>query len=173
MREEGVTPIAQELVEELEAIPNLKLVCFDPLQAFTTGNVSSSNEAGQLMGILLCKHISARLKCCTLTVHHLNKGALANDSDDAMSHRAEIRGASSITDSVRWALSLWLASAEDCERICEEMRVKNDRMAVVKAALVKSNSGNVDYETKTLFRKDGVLELLEEVKNPIHLYDKF
>jgi len=53
------------------------------------------------------------------------------------------------------------------------MRVKNDRMAVVKAALVKSNSGNVDYETKTLFRKDGVLELLEELQNPIKLYDNF
>ena len=172
MREEGVTPVAQELVEELEAIPNLKLVCFDPLQAFTTGNVSSSNEAGQLWGSY-CANISARLKCCTLTVHHLNKGALANDSDDAMSHRAEIRGASSITDSVRWAIAMWLASAEDCERICEEMRVKHDRMAVVKAALVKSNSGNVDYETKTLFRKDGVLELLEEVQNPINLYDNF
>ena len=37
LREEGITPIAQELVEELQAIPNLKLVCFDPLQAFTTG----------------------------------------------------------------------------------------------------------------------------------------
>jgi phage/plasmid primase-like uncharacterized protein len=172
MREEGVTPIAQELVEELGAIPNLKLVCFDPLQAFTTGNVSSSNEAGQLWGSY-CANISARLGCTTLTIHHLNKGALTNDSDDAMSHRAEIRGASSITDSVRFALSLWLASAEDCERICEEMRVKNDRMAVVKAALVKSNSGNVDYETKTLFRKDGVLELLEEVQNPINLYDNF
>jgi len=172
MREEGVTPIAQELVEELGAIPNLKLVCFDPLQAFTTGNVSSSNEAGQLWGSY-CANISARLGCTTLTIHHLNKGALTNDSDDAMSHRQEIRGASSITDSVRWAISMWLASAEDCERICEEMRVKNDRMAVVKAALVKSNSGNVDYETKTLFRKDGVLELLEEVQNPINLYDNF
>ena len=172
MREEGVTPVAQELVEELQAIPNLKLVCFDPLQAFTTGNVSSSNEAGQLWGSY-CANISARLGCTTLTIHHLNKGALTNDSDDAMSHRAEIRGASSITDSVRFALSLWLASAEDCERICEEMRVKHDRMAVVKAALVKSNSGNVDYETKTLFRKDGVLELLEEVQNPINLYDNF
>jgi len=172
MREEGVTPIAQELVEELQAIPNLKLVCFDPLQAFTTGNVSSSNEAGQLWGSY-CANISARLGCTTLTIHHLNKGALTNDSDDAMSHRQEIRGASSITDSVRFALSLWLASAEDCERICEEMRVKYDRMAVVKAALVKSNSGNVDYDTKTLFRKDGVLELLEEVQNPINLYDNF
>lgn len=172
MREEGVTPIAQELVEELQAIPNLKLVCFDPLQAFTTGNVSSSNEAGQLWGSY-CANISARLGCTTLTIHHLNKMALTNDSDDAMSHRQEIRGASSILDSCRWGIALWLASAEDCERICEEMRVKHDRMAVVKAALVKSNSGNVDYDTKTLFRKDGVLELLEEVQNPINLYDNF
>ena len=62
---------------------------------------------------------------------------------------------------------------EDCERICEEQRVEYERMNVVKCALVKSNSGNVDYETKTLFRKDGVLELLEEVKNPIKLYDNF
>jgi len=172
LREEGITPIAQELVEELQAIPNLKLVCFDPLQAFTTGNVSSSNEAGQLWGSY-CANISARLGCSTLTIHHLNKGALANDSDDAMSHRAEIRGASSITDSVRWAIAMWLASVEDCERICEEQRVKYERMNVVKAALVKSNSGNVDYTTKTLFRKDGVLEPLEELQNPMNLYDQF
>jgi RecA-family ATPase len=172
LREEGITPIAQELVEELKAIPDLKLVCFDPLQAFTTGNVSSSNEAGQLWGSY-CANISARLGCATLTIHHLNKGALANDSDDAMSHRAEIRGASSITDSVRWAIAMWLASAEDCERICEEQRVAYERMSVVKAALVKSNSGNVDYTTKTLFRKDGVLEPLEELQNPLNLYDQF
>ena len=90
-----------------------------------------------------------------------------------MSHRAEIRGASSITDSVRWAIAMWLASVEDCERICEEQRVKYDRMAVVKTALVKSNTGNVDYSTKTLFRKDGVLEPLEELQNASYMYDKF
>ena len=68
---------------------------------------------------------------------------------------------------------MWLASAEDCERICEEQRVKYERMNVVKAALVKSNSGNVDYTTKTLFRKDGVLEPLEELQSPMNLYDQF
>ena len=172
LKEEGITQIGLELVEELQAIPNLKLCAFDPLQAFTTGNVSSSNEVGQLWGSY-CANISARLGCATLTVHHLNKGALANDSDDAMSHRAEIRGASSITDSVRWAIAMWLASVEDCERICEEQRVKYDRMAVVKTALVKSNTGNVDYSTKTLFRKDGVLEPLEELQNASYMYDKF
>jgi hypothetical protein len=74
---------------------------------------------------------------------------------------------------VRWAIAMWLASVEDCERICEEQRVTYERMSVVKAALVKSNSGNVDYTTKTLFRKDGVLEPLEELQNPMNLYDQF
>ena len=172
LKEEGITQIGTDLLDELESIPELKLVCFDPLQAFTTGNVSSSNEVGQLWGSY-CANISARFKCTTLTVHHLNKTALTNDSDDSMIQRQSIRGASSISDSVRWVISLWLASVEDCERICEEQRVKYDRMAVVKAALVKSNSGNVDYSTKTLFRRDGILEPLEELQNPMNLYDQF
>ena len=37
-------------------------------------------------------------------------------------------------------------------------------MSVVKAGLVKSNSGNVDYAVKTLIRKDAVLEILDNNK---------
>tara|TARA_R110002096_G_scaffold179763_1_gene356818 strand:- start:586 stop:1467 length:882 start_codon:yes stop_codon:yes gene_type:complete len=172
MREEGVTQIAQELVEELQSISNLKLVCFDPLQAFTTGNVSSSNEAGQLWGSY-CANISARLGCTTLTIHHLNKAGLTVDSDDSMVQRTSVRGASSLVDSQRFCLTMALGDVETCERVCEEQRVPYDRMAVVKASLVKSNSGNVDYSTKTLFRKDGVLEPLEELQNASYIYDKF
>ncbi len=164
LREEGVTSQAQELVEELKGIPNLKLVVFDPLQAFTTGNISSSNEVGQLWGSY-CANISARLGVTTLTVHHLSKTALTNDSDDALSHRAEIRGASSITDSVRFAIAMWLADKDTCEKICLEQGIEVDRMAVVKASLVKSNSGNVDYGTKTLVRRGAVLEILEKNKS--------
>jgi RecA-family ATPase len=164
LREEGVTSQAQELVEELKGIPNLKLVVFDPLQAFTTGNISSSNEVGQLWGSY-CANISARLGVTTLTVHHLSKTALTNDSDDALSHRAEIRGASSITDSVRFAIAMWLADKDTCEKICIDQGIEVDRMAVVKASLVKSNSGNVDYGTKTLVRRGAVLEILEKNKS--------
>jgi hypothetical protein len=42
--------------------------------------------------------------------------------------------------------------------------IEFDRMAVVKASLVKSNSGNVDYQTKTLVRNGAVLEILDENK---------
>lgn len=164
LRDEGVTSQAQELVDELKTIPNLQLCVFDPLQAFTTASVSQSNEAGQLWGSY-CANISARIGCTTLTVHHLNKGALTNDSDDALSHRQEIRGASSITDSVRFAIAMWLADEETCEKICLEQGKEMDRMAVVKAALVKSNSGNVDYSVKTLVRNGAVLEILENKKS--------
>ena len=163
LKEEGVTSQATELVEELKTIPNLQLVIFDPLQAFTTGNISSSNEVGQLWGSY-CANISARLGVTTLTVHHLAKSALTNDSDDALSHRAEIRGASSITDSVRFAIAMWLADSDTCEKICLDQGIEFDRMAVVKASLVKSNSGNVDYKTKTLVRNGAVLEILDENK---------
>jgi phage/plasmid primase-like uncharacterized protein len=172
LKEEGVTQLAQELVEELQAIPDLKLVCFDPLQAFTTGNVSSSNEAGQLWGSY-CANISARLNCCTLTIHHLNKQGLTVDSDDSMVQRTSVRGASSLVDSIRFVLVMALASAEDCERICEEQHVPYDRMAVVRGALVKSNSGGVDYSAKTLFRRNGVLEPLNEPLDTSNLYDNF
>jgi phage/plasmid primase-like uncharacterized protein len=172
LREEGVTDLAMELVEEIKSIPNIKLVCFDPLQAFTTGNVSSSNEVGQLWGSY-CANISARLRCCTLTVHHLNKQGLTVDSDDQMVQRTSVRGASSLVDSQRFCLTMALASAEDCERICEEQHVPYDRMAVVRGALVKSNSGGVDYSAKTLFRRNGVLEPLNEPLDTSNLYDNF
>ena len=167
LREEGVTPIASELIDELKTISNLQLVVFDPLQAFTTGNISSSNEVYQLWGSY-CANISARLGVTTLTVHHLSKSALTNDSDDALSHRAEIRGASSITDSVRFAIAMWLADESTCERICLQEGMEIDRMAVVKASLVKSNSGNVDYGVKTLVRKGAVLEILDQKNNPLN-----
>ena len=172
LTEEGVTIKANELVDELQAIPNLKLCVFDPLQAFTTGNVSSSNEVGQLWGSY-CANISARLGCTTLTIHHLNKQGLTVDSEDSMVQRTSVRGASSLVDSIRFVLVMALGDVETCERICEEQRVPYDRMSVVKASLVKSNSGNVDYSTKTLFRRDGILEPLEELQNPMNLYDNF
>ncbi len=163
LREEGITPQATELVDELKNIPNLQLVVFDPLQAFTTGNISSSNEVGQLWGSY-CANISARLEVSCISVHHLSKSALSNDSDDALSHRAEIRGASSLVDSVRFAIAMWLADEDTCEKICIQEGVEIDRMSVVKAGLVKSNSGNVDYKTKTLIRRGAVLEILDENK---------
>lgn len=164
LREEGITAMGQEVLEELLNINNLKLCVFDPLQAFTTGNISASNEVGQLWGSY-CSNISARTGATCLTIHHLSKSALSNDSDDAMSHRSEIRGASSIVDGARFAIAMWVADEETTEKVCSEQGIDFNRMSVVKAGLVKSNSGNVDYAVKTLIRKDAVLEILDSSKS--------
>lgn len=162
LREEGITEQAQQIVEELKTIDNLKLVAFDPLQAFTTASVSQSNEAGQLWGSY-CAMISANIGCTTLTTHHINKQAISNDSDDPYSHKSDIRGASSITDSVRFAISMWIPSESDAEQLCAQANIPYDRLGVVKAALVKSNSGNVDYGVQTLIRREGILEPIESL----------
>lgn len=167
LKEEGITEQAVDLISELKSLSNnLVLSVFDPLQAFTTAPISASNEAGQAWGSF-CSNLSARIGCTTLTVHHLNKGSLTNDSDDSLTHRQEVRGASSIVDSQRFCISLWLASEEDSERICAEQGIDFDRMAVVKAAMVKSNTGGVDFKTKTLIRRpnQAALELVQDKKS--------
>ena len=167
LREEGLTNQAHELMEELATIPKLKMVCFDPLQAFTTASISQSNEAGQLWGSFTSQ-ISSNLGVSTITTHHLNKSALSNSSNDALSHRQEILGASSIVNSTRLVISMWLADEQTCTDISLDQGLELNRMNVVRAGIVKSNSGNVDYSIKTLFRKNAVLEILEENKTGIN-----
>ena len=59
---------------------------------------------------------------------------------------------------------MWVADEETTEKVCSEQGIDFNRMSVVKAGLVKSNSGNVDYGIKTLIRKEAVLEILDGSK---------
>lgn len=164
LREDGITDEAEELIEELKLIPDLKMVGFDPIQAFSLAPISQSNEAGQLWASY-CAGVSANLNCSCISIHHLNKSALTNDSDDPLSHRQEIRGATSLVDGMRWAIAMWLADSSTAEQVCMEHGVDTDRLRVVRAGIVKSNSGLVDTKVKTLFRKNAVLEILENKKS--------
>jgi hypothetical protein len=71
-------------------------------------------------------------------------------------------------DSARFGLAAWLASESEAERICLEQGVEFDRMRVIKAAIVKTNSGEVDTKIKTLFRKNALLEIIEENNGAIN-----
>ena len=62
----------------------------------------------------------------------------------------------------RLAIALWLANEEEAERICIDNGVDYERLRVVKGAVVKSNSSEVDVSIKTLFRKEAVLEPYKE-----------
>lgn len=166
LKEDEVTQKANELVEELKTLKNLKLVIFDPIQAFIGSSmpISSSNEAGQLWSTFTAG-VSAQLGVTCISMHHMSKNAL-NDSDNQSitEIRRNIRGASSIIDGARQGLVLFNAGKEEAEKVCYEQGVDTDIMRVVKASVVKSNF-KCDTSVKTLFRKGAVLEILEENKS--------
>ena len=142
LTEDNITQQAIELVEELKSIPDLKLVVFDPIQSFVGASspISSSNESAQLW-CSFCASISAQLGATTLSIHHMNKSALEG-IDSSTSALSKIRGASAITDGMRFALALWMA--DDYEQICIDKGVEPEPRRVVRAGIVKSNSGDVD-----------------------------
>ena len=162
LTEDNITSQATELVEELKTIPDLKLVVFDPIQSFVSASspISSSNESAQLW-CSFCASISAQLRATTLSIHHMNKTGLVG-TESAMEARQSIRGASSIVDGMRFALAMWLAN--DFEKICMEQGIEPDPMSVVRASIVKSNSGDVDNSVMTLFRAKNspVLDVLQK-----------
>jgi len=160
-----VTAQGDELITALESIDNLKLVVIDPIQSFVSASISSSNEAGQMYASF-CASISARLGATVLSIHHFSKQGLVG-TEDNMTARASIRGASSLVDAHRFALALYLSSEEEAERLCLQNGVEFDRTRVVRASMVKSNS-EIDYSVKTLFRKDVVLEPIEDIKSNIN-----
>ena len=160
-----LTSQAEELITALESIENLKLVVIDPVQSFVSASISSSNEAGQMYASF-CANISARLGATTLSIHHMSKAGLVS-TEDNMTARASIRGASSLVDAHRFALALYLSSEEEAERLCLQNGVEFDRTRVVRASMVKSNS-EIDYSVKTLFRKDVVLETIDDKKEVIN-----
>ena len=159
------TSQGDELITALESIDNLKLVVIDPIQSFVSASISSSNEAGQMYASF-CASISARLGATVLSIHHMSKAGLVS-TEDNMTARASIRGASSLVDAHRFALALYLSSEEEAERLCLQNGVEFDRTRVVRASMVKSNS-EIDYSVKTLFRKDVVLEPIEDIKSNIN-----
>ena len=165
LTEDNITQQATELVEELKSIPDLKLVVFDPIQSFVSASspISSSNESAQLW-CSFCASISAQLGATTLSIHHMNKSGLVG-TESSMEARQSIRGASSIVDGMRFALALWLAN--DFEQICMEQGVNPEPTRVVRASVVKTNSGDVDTSVMTLFRNDDspVLDVLKKDKD--------
>ena len=62
----NITEQANELVAELEEIPNLELVVIDPIQAMSSAPLSSSNEAAQLSIVSYAPRYPRRCRvgCC-------------------------------------------------------------------------------------------------------------
>ena len=155
-----LTDAAVDLERELEEIEDLQLVIFDPVQAFTTAPISSSNEAGQ-MWAQFCTGLASRLGCVVLSIHHMSKVALTGNQSAAEA-RASIRGASSLVDGHRFAIALWNASDLEVADACLSIGELPDPTRVAKVSMVKANSGGVDRGVRLLIRRGSYFELVDD-----------
>jgi RecA-family ATPase len=150
------TAQAEELMQELETIPDLELVVIDPIQAFVNAPITTSQEASQMYS-QFASTIASRFNTSVISVHHMSKVGLTG-TEDVMQARASIRGSSALVDGARAAIAIWLAPESEAEQVCSEQGVEYDRLRVVKCGVVKANSSEVDTKVKTLFRKNAILE---------------
>lgn len=154
------TAQAEELMHELETIPDLELVVIDPIQAFVNAPITTSQEASQMYSQFAAR-IASRFNASVISVHHMSKVGLTG-TEDVMQARASIRGSSALVDGARAAIAIWLAPEGEAEQVCSEQGVEYDRLRVVKCGVVKANSSEVDTKVKTLFRKNAILEPIDD-----------
>lgn len=146
----------EALRTQLKAIPNLKLVVIDPLQAFITADVTKDPAAGQFMWSALSQ-LCAETNATIILCHHMRKEGASkiNSAEDA---REAIRGSTALIDGARATYALWGASEDENRRVCQEAGVEMQPKRVVHGAVVKSNDEH-DWEIHTYLRADsGLLE---------------
>lgn len=141
----------EAVIVQLLAIPDLKLVVFDPLQAFVTSNITSDPAAGQFMWTSLAR-ICALTGATVIACHHMRKDGAASiaTADQA---REAIRGSTALIDGSRATYALWAASDDDTRRVCQEAGVDHRPKRVVHGAVVKANDEH-DWEIHTYLRND-------------------
>ena len=138
------TDFYNDLLKELkdkEPEDGWALIIFDPISRFLGPKAETENEAATQF-IALLERMSLELKGepTILFGHHMNKSGLSGETTD----QGSARGASAITDGVRWQANL--------EKVAEKEGKKKYKANEIKLNLVKSNHTKLLEET--LIRDD-------------------
>jgi hypothetical protein len=134
-----LTPFWEKLREELLAIPDLKLIVIDPLSSFVAANLDSDNMAGAALMAALGA-LAAQTGATVMVLHHFAKGAGAKITSLSDARNA-IRGASSLVDNSRWALTMWEVDDNEAATALKALgRASTGTGVVYAGGLAKSNA---------------------------------
>lgn len=125
------------LYDQLAAMSGLKLVVFDPLQAFVTADVTADPAAGQFMWTALAAICSAT-GATVLVTHHMRKDGLTKVST-ATAAREAIRGSTAIVDGARLAYALWDAPEDEAVAHSAALGIEHKPNTIVLGGVVKAN----------------------------------
>lgn len=142
------------VLEQLKQIKDLKLVIFDPLQAFITSNVTADPGAGQFMWSSFAQ-MCAATGASVIVCHHMRKDG-AFEIKTAEQAREAIRGSTALIDGARATYALWALSEDDAKETCRSLKVQYQPKRIVQGAVVKSNDLH-DWSVHTYIRGDNGL----------------
>jgi len=143
-----------EIRQQLLAIPNVKLIVFDPMASFIMADINNDPASGAFTTGLMSS-LAHETGATVMFCHHMKKA----DTSKGMSPekvRELIRGTSAIVDGVRSVYALWPAEYLYAQRVCRKMSTSYERNRVFNGAIVKSN-GPSDRDIKTYLRNESGL----------------
>ena len=152
------TEVYDAILEQLKAIPDLRLINIDPLASFVAVDINSNPQAAQFTQGLFAR-LATTTGATVLTAHHVGKSP-AKSGDAIEAARAAVRGSTAIVDGVRGVIGIWACQDEQVIRDCEKAMGQGNirRSDVFQCALVKANYKS-DHVIRTLLRdKNGLLK---------------
>jgi hypothetical protein len=133
-----LTPEAEGLFAQLRGIGDLRLVVFDPLQAFVEGDLNADPAVAQFLCSALAR-LAAETGAAVVVTHHMRKGNRKEDIADAAGARDAIRGTTALVDGLRFAYALWPMADYRAKKLCERLGRPWRPGVVVHGAVVKAN----------------------------------
>ncbi len=158
----SATPFFRDLLAQLKAISDLRLVVIDPLQAFVLADVNADPAAGQFMWSAFAE-ICAVTGATVIAAHHMKKDG-AFDIETADKAREAIRGSTALVDGARLVYALWKTKEDKARALCNETDLEFEDGRVVSGAVVKAND-RANRSMQTYIRQpSGVLANLSGFK---------
>jgi len=144
------------LHEQLVALGDLKLIVFDPLQAFVHADVNSDPAAAQFFWSLL-SNLAVETGATVLVAHHMRKEGSFSIRKGAQAREA-IRGTTALVDGARWVYALWQMPESEESVVAQRMGFESGVGHAICGGVVKVNDV-ADRETKAFIRgESGFLE---------------
>lgn len=138
------TVYLERLLATVADIPDLRLIVLDPASRFRGGQENANEDATRFVEAL--EKIAQSTGACVMILHHANKGS---SNSDEQSQTAS-RGASALTDGVRWQMNLRTVTSREAREYAIR---EEDRRFYLFAEVTKNNYGPPAAPT-LLFRGD-------------------
>ena len=127
------------LVDQIAAIPDLKMIVFDPLSALVSVELNA-NEKAQFV-LTAFSGLAYKTGALVLVAHHMAKGTAKTGVANPDVAREAIRGASALVDGGRFAYVMWPAEEPEARSILKRLDREFAYNLVYKGTIPKINVG--------------------------------